>query len=193
MADAFTFDMRHGLDDLKKSLTRVERRVFPKAINAGLNKTVGSVRSTAVKAMAKETALKQKDVRGNIKMRRAGKHRQGRAMLEARGRPLNLIRFMTQSQIRSWMNSRRRPLRAKPWGKKRVYRRHVFIGNLGRTVFLRQGPGRRDIRGMWGPSIARELIRKAVLAAIDKRFDERWPIEIDRALNNELRKAGFRT
>ncbi len=189
---SFTFDMRHGLADLRKTLSRVERQALPKAVNAGLNKTVVSVRKAASKVMVGRLKLKSRDVKAGLDIKKAGKHRPGKAIIEARGRPVNIIRFMTPAQIRSALNSKKRIVKSKPWGKLRTYRRRVFIGNKGRTAFLREGPSRRDIRGMWGPSIARELIRKEALQAMDNQFDERWPIEIDRALNNELRKLGFR-
>lgn len=194
MAKSFALDVSHDLKDLRRTLNRYQRKALPKATLQGLNRAAASVRGAAVKTLARETGIKQKAVRAGIALRKANRNRLA-AVIEARGRPLNVIRFMTPAQIRTWVNSPKRPrppVRAKPWGKKRVYRRRVFIGNDGRTLFIREGPSRKSIRGLHGPSIGRELVRKAVTRAIDKQFRERFPIELGRALNNELRKQGWR-
>lgn len=191
--------VRHELKPLRQALTRMERRALPAATSAALNKAAASVRGAATKRLAAETKIKLSAVRAGITLHKANKLTLA-ARIEARGRPLNVIRFMTPGQIRTWLNSVRRPrppVHAKPWGIKRVYRRSVFIGNDGRTLFIREGKSRLSIRPLSGPSIGRELTAKtssgrAIRAVINRQFRERFPVEMSRALANELRKLGFR-
>ena len=188
------FSVKSTVAKTRRALTRYERRALPKAEQQALNRTTKSARSVAVKIMGKELGLKQKNARAGTKIISA---KPGRlvAGIEGRGRPINVIRTMTPAQISSWRNSPKRPrppLRAKPWKVKRVFRERVFIGNMGRTVFIRTGKARGAIRGLYGPSIANELIRKDVVAAVERRVGERFPVELRRALDNQLRKAGFK-
>lgn len=163
-------------------LSRVERQALPKAAQAGLNRAAASARAVAVKAIAAEAGMTQKNARAGVSLHKA---RLGNltAEIRARGRPLNLIRFGAKQLKKS--------VAAKPWGKRRTYKKRVFIGNQGRTVFIRDQVSGK-IRGMYGASVARELIRDPVADRAGKRFHERAPIEIKRALANEMRKAGYR-
>ena len=183
MAGSVEFSIRDDYKKMEKMLSDARRQALPKAAQAALNRAAGSAYSASVKAMARETGMKQKDIRAGVKLRKA---RMGNltAAIEGRGRPLNLIRFAAKQLKKS--------VKAKPWGKTRTYRQRVFIANQGRTVFIRDKETGK-IRGMYGASIARELVRETVSDWVDERFHERWPIEIERALNNEMRKLGFRT
>ena len=179
---SFTISVKHDIREVEKTLSRAQRKAVPDASRMALNRVAASVRSAAVKAIAAETGIKQKDVRAATTLRKAGRGRVLRAEIDARGRPLNLIRFGARQLKKS--------VSAKPWRRRRVYKRRVWVGNQGRTVFIREPGGK--IRGMYGPSIAREMIRDQVGKAIHARFAERWPIEFERALNLQLRKLGFK-
>ena len=184
-------------DDLAamaKTLTRIQREALPAAVVMALNRVGASTRAAAVKAMAEATGLKQKDIRDATSLRKASRGKET-VEIAARGRPVNMIRFLTAAGIASWLNAKRRPrrpIKAKPWGVPREYAARVFIGNQGRTVFIRDaGSKRKQIRGLWGPSIATELLRDATRGVAEKRFAERWPVEFARAMAQaERRVAG---
>jgi len=181
MAAGVKISVRHELRALSRDLKRVHRKHVEPAARAALNRTGGSVRSVAVKEVARESGIKQKDVRGAVKLDKARKGGPLRAEIQGRGRPLNLIRFAAR-QLKKGVS-------AKPWNKKRVYGRGAFIDNDGRTVFKRTGAGRLPIRGMYGASIATELVRDAVAAAVRKQFGERWPVEFKRAFEQAMKRG----
>jgi hypothetical protein len=179
-SSAKKINVSHDLARLTRDLTRFQRQVIPNATQMALNKVAASVRAEAVRELAKVTGLRQKDTRAATTLRKAHKGKPF-AEIVARGRPLNLIRFDAR-QLKKGVSAR-------PWGKRWLFKPRVFIANQGRTVFIRErGAGRLPIRGMFGPSIARELLRDEVMAAINRKFAERWPIEFERALNVQFRK-----
>lgn len=195
--DFMTLDVQHDLDRVRKELGHV-RNSIPIAMSAALNKTAAGVRTDAGKPLAKLTGLGVNAVKKAIKLRKAGPGHLT-AILEARARPLNMIRFMTGAQIRAWVGSKKRPrkplniggARKAPWGKPRKYARGaaVFIGNSGRTVFVRESKRRGDIRGMWGPSLPREMVNAEIRAAILMSKTRRWNVEINRAIKDAKARA----
>lgn len=191
-----TFEIRivDDLPELRRALPRAARRAMPTAVSQALNRVAPSMRKVAVRAMSTHTGIPQKDIRSRIVVHKAGKA-DLTARIEAKGRPLNVIRFMTTRAVSSWLSrspAKRKPISARPWGIKRTYSRRVFIGNQGRTLFIREGAGRMAIRGLAGPSIGRELVRKEVRGAMLLQFRQRWPVEFERAMNNQLRRLGWR-
>lgn len=189
-----TIRIDDDLAALRRDLTRAARKAMPTATSQALNRTGASMRKVAVKAMSKHTGIPQKDIRSRITL-----HKATRASLtvriEATGRPLNVIRFMDRRTVSSWLSrapSKRRVITAKPWGIKRTYSRRVFIGNQGRTLFIREGGTRMTVRGLAGPSIGRELVRDEVRDQVMAQFRLRWPRDFEAAMNNQLRRLGWR-
>lgn len=199
--DFMRLDVRHDLDRVKKELRHIQKTI-PAAMSAALNKTAAGVRTDAGGPLAKLTGLGVNTVKQAIKLRKASPG-QLMAILEARERPLNMIRFMSAGQKRAMASrSKKRGgkvlkiggARKAPWGKPREYKpgAAIFIGNSGRTVFVRESKRRGDIHGMWGPSLPREMVRGEIRAATLSSFRRRWNLEIDRAIAHELRKKGIK-
>lgn len=167
--------VKHELGDLQKELTKTRRVYIPKATARALNRTGQQVQSAAVKAIAADAGIKQKDARAAMKRGRATVIRQI-VEIVARGRPLNLIRFGARKT--------KKGISAAPWKKRRIFK-GAWIGNQGKTVFKRVGKERYPIRGVFGPGIAKsfEDARPKAFAA----FRERWPGNFRDALNSVMR------
>lgn len=152
-------------------------RLYERALNAALNKAATRARSRFVKKLARETGLKQKDIREFTTIR---KSRFGglTAIVEFNGRTLNLIRFNAKQF--------KKGVRAKPWGKFRMHE-GTFIANKGRTVFIRAGE-RLDIYPVFGPSIPREAAKDHVVTEIDTVMREDLP----KLLEAELKRLRSR-
>lgn len=161
-------------------MTRKQRKLLPKAAQAALNRTATTMRGTAVKSVAKQIGLKQKAVKGAIKLFKSTRLKLV-ATIQAIGRPLNLIRFAGPAETRAKARVRG-GVRAKAAGRFKTFR-GTFIGNAGRTVFRRLSKLRSHITGFTGGSIPATMAEEATKDAIQKKFAQRWPVEFGRAFD----------
>ena len=187
MAARFAISVEHDLVALKRSLKRTERKQLPKAAQAALNRAGRSTQGAGVKAAARELGLKQKAVKGALRFFQA---RLGRltATIKARGRDLNLIRFTTPGETRA-KAFKRGGVRAKARGVSKTHR-GTFIGFTGRgrgVVFRRLSKVRTHLESVSGGSVPRTFVSPNVKRAIDRKFAERWPVELKRALARFVR------
>lgn len=63
-------------------------------------------------------------------------------------------------------------VRAKVWGRLQTYRHTFIVDRLSSQVFVRTGRSRLPIRLVYGPSIAKELVKDQSLAAFEKTAKE---------------------
>jgi hypothetical protein len=157
-----------------------ERAVRQAAVRA-LNRTAQQVQTASVKAIARETGLKQKDVRVAMRRLRA-KPSNLVATVIATGKAVNLIRFTRQTRRAA---RRAGGVIANAWGRKRLYR-GTFIGNAGRTVFARTSKARLPIEPKYGPSVPRELAREYVAKFVRQTIRTSWPINFQSDLKYYL-------
>ena len=160
------------LDGAMKALDRLERELAPKAASAALNRVATSARAEAVREIARKSGLTQAEVRKHIDIVTANRGNL-EAQIIARPWSPNLIRFKARQTPQGVV--------ASPWRNKRVHK-HTFIGNQGRTVFVRQGKGRLPIKSVRGPSVKKEFLQGYAIKAMEKKVAERFGIEFDRAL-----------
>lgn len=166
-----------------REVSRWQREAVPKAAAHALNTTARQVQSAAVKELARETGLKQKDIRVALSRVRATWTRLQSEVI-ATGRAVNLIRFTRQSRAQA---RKAGGVRANAWGVSRLYR-GTFIGNLGRTVFKRAGKGRMPIRAVHGPSIPREMAREKVSRILRTVAETNWAENFARDLRYYLNR-----
>jgi len=155
--------------DLKRALKELGAKA-PPAIMRALNRTARTARTQAVREVAKEIRLKQKDVRPMIPVIPAtSKHLE--AKLVARGRPISLMRLGAR-QTKLGVVYRG------PGGP--VLIRSAFIRTMPHakrpSVWKRVRPSERRSRGAWsfnlpidkqlGPSVPGVVIQKGIFAGI---------------------------
>ena len=143
--------VKSDIKRLTRGLSTYQRRVIPAAANSALNKAGRKVKTIITRDLSKEMGLKQKDIKNEIKVRKSN-FRTLSVLITATGRRLNIIRYKAKQL--------KKALTAKPWNKKRKWRTG-FIGNKGRTAFLRL-PNKK-IKALSGPGIASEFIRRRAI------------------------------
>ena len=146
---ALSLSVKSNFKQLTKGLNRLERRIIPAAANSAINKAGTKVKTVIARDLSKEMGVKQSEVKKQIQMKKSN-FRTLTAKLIARGRRWNLIRFKAKEL--------KKVLVAKPWNRKRKYKTG-FIGNRGRTAFIRLSNNRKDIRPLRGPGMASEFVR----------------------------------
>lgn len=211
----FTVDIQKAMRDLSAA----HQRMVPAAASSALNRVATSARTTAVRTIRGETAIKASEVRKYISLRRASRANLV-AQITTKSHAPNLIRYGAREV--------KKGVSANAWGKRRIYR-DAFIGNAGRTVFSRVNPapatGKRRrigqhqrrahsrnrggttflvqahvvgtgprakktrIKALFGPSIRREFIRDKCNQAMMAVINSRWPVEFAREVKWRLDRA----
>ncbi len=164
------------------SWPKIQARVAKKALLKGMNRSSATIRTRAGREVAKEMGVKVRDVREATDLKRA-RRSDLTATITARGRPFNLIRFRARQSKRGAPG-----VRAKPWGQARFFP-GMWIGNNGRTVFVRTKRQGRNVRSAYGPGVANTFTKKVRTRAFRKLFADRFKIEFGRAYEFELSKA----
>jgi hypothetical protein len=166
--------------DISKALamlTSLERDLVPRAASAALNRVAVSARAVAVQEIARTTGLTQAEVRQRLDIRTANRNYLAASISAVPWSP-NLIRYAAR-QTKAGVS-------AAPWRNRRVHK-HTFIGNQGRTVFVREGKSRLPIKSVRGPSVPKEFMQGYAIKAMQARVAERFALEFDRALKQFMR------
>ena len=173
--------------DVSADFSQVERMfrhipsVVEKAAVRSLNRTRDNVDVIARRLIAKDMGISVKAVRAGMYKIKATRHKLV-AATEARGRPLNLIRFGAKK--------RNKGVSASAWGKRKIYK-GTFIGNQGRTVFSRTGESRLPIEAKWGPSIPKTMLQDYIIRAMQQTAGTQWQKNIARDLKFYLNRTRF--
>lgn len=172
-----------------KSIGPSIESMFKKAIQdnlqasvLGLNRTAKTVQSAAVKSIAADLGVKQKDVRQAIKIKRAT-FSKPEAVVEAKGKRIAAIDL--KPKPKKVTRPQRGPGVSFMFGKRRVLVPGAFIarvrGKLG--VWQRKGKDRWPSRHIRGPSIGWWFARKHIQRALGAVMRDRFPKEVTQALN----------
>jgi hypothetical protein len=187
-------DFRDIVFKLNKLPNDIQQRVIPAAVN----KVAAKASTEMTRSIAAEFNLKSSEIRGKLKLRRAQRNvAKWFATLEPvatsrRGGSLNVIRFMEKTVSLAEAKRRRKSgtqnqLRfqiLKKGGKKTIT--GAFIGNNGRTVFVRTGKERLPIRAVQTIGIGQMFNTNRVKSRVLDRINTELPIEMDRAINAAL-------
>ena len=177
--------VKHNIKEMTKTLNRRQRKELPKVITTALNKTVASVKVRVAKDITKATGITAGVVKRGLDVDKANRTTRT-ATITAATRTPNLIRFATQAAIRTY---RKGPgLKAKAWSKKARVFPHVFVGNSGRTAFVRQSKNRLDIVPVRGPSIPRAMVSAKIAKRTRKWIPARWKRTFTHEFNRKFGK-----
>lgn len=186
-------------------LDGIRRDLRPKVIQPALNKIADKVKADLARAIPAEFNVKAAEVRSAVDVRRA---RTG--SLEAvvtifgskskRGRSMNLIHFLAAVQAvgRAFKvrgaKGKKSDLAAlqkqlgflikKGGGLKKV--EGAFLGNKGRTVFMRVGKDRLPIKPVQVIGFAQMFKSRKIESRILETIAREMPVEIDRAIKMVL-------
>ncbi len=175
-----------------KELERVEKMLsnvpqgMEKATSSAINRTLQMTRTSATRKVRETYDIKAKDVRGTIKMNRAGKSNLQGAMI-SRGGAIPLMKFKINP-------SKPNPKRRKPvfasvkrsgGNIKSAFVAEMDSGHTG--VFERVGKARFPIRELYGPSSPQMIGEETIIEEIQ---EEAQDIMIKRLSHEAVRLLG---
>lgn len=139
------------------------KRIFMRALNRG-----GDQGRTQVKrSLVRQTGIKYGLIHKAVETIRAHPGRLAYT-LSATGSETNLYLFDAQQK--------KRGVRAAPWNKRRIFKSTFIVDAYGGKVYKRTGANRGPIEQLWGPNIARELVREPTI----NEWHKVGPFVIDR-------------
>ena len=198
-----------GIAEVQRRIGRLPGELQGKAVSAAINKTAQKARAEINRAIPQEYAVKADEVRSAISLRSAsGSNLQ--AVIDIfgsksrRGRSANMIRFLAVAvaagasfKTRGAVGIKKKDIAAikrqlgfkirRAGGLKKI--EGAFIGNKGRTVFIRTGDARLPIEPVqvigFSQMFNARKIRDRVMAKVDKDLLD----EVDRAIKAVLARA----
>lgn len=190
-----------GVEAVKRMLDKLPQELRDKAIRPALNKVAEKARAEINRAIPQEFAVKASEVRNAVEIRKARGDK-----LEAvisvfgssskRGRSMNMIRFLAAVQAagqafkvrggkltkadRAALQKQLGFLIKKGGGIKKI--EGAFIGNKGRTVFMREGKGRLPIKPVQVIGFSQMFNSKRISSRVMQKINNDLPVEVDRAI-----------
>lgn len=194
-----------GIPELKRKLESLSGAQMKSALNAAINKTAAKGQTEIKRAITERYNIKANEVRNSMSLRSSKT-----ATLEAeisifgstkkRGRSLNMIHFVEQKVTLSEARKRAKKgtlnqLRfrvIKGMGLKTIngssdLKNGAFIGNKGRTVFMRTGRARLPIVPVQVIGVGQMFNFKPINARIKKKIETEFNIEVNRAVDGKLK------
>jgi minor tail protein Z (GPZ) len=190
--------IKNDFKDVAKQLSRLQTKVQQKVVPAALNKVAKKAKTEMTRAITSEFAIKADEVRSRLRILRAGKSfDKWAASLDPfaknkRGRSLNLIRFLEKSVSLSEGKKRKKAgsqgdlrFQIKRIGGKKIIK-GAFIGNRGRTVFIREGDERLPIKALSTIDVPQMFNTRRINDRVVAKIRRELLIEMDRAINAVL-------
>ena len=184
--------------DVQRAYRALQVDVRDKAMSAALNRTITKGRAEMVRAITAEYAIRASDVRAQLHLRKAARQRL-EAELEAFGRrrgrrSRNVILFGAREVKGKGKAVRVRFRGARGWATRMVRKGGgvsikikrggprklipgAFIGNQGRTVFIRTGTARLPIRGAETVDVPQMFNTRAINARVVRHMERELPKE----------------
>ncbi len=181
-------DIRSDLRRVDQQLAALQSGVRDRVIGAALNKTIAKGKSEMSRQIRSEFNIKAGDVNAQLRVRRASAQNGNLlATLQAFGRrrgqrSRNVMLFRAR-QTRQGVTVQIK----KSGGRKLIA--HAFIGNNGRTVFIREGSARLPIKPVETIDVPQMFNTRRINAAVVKKMQREFSIELDRAFSALARRA----
>jgi len=187
-------EVQHNFGDIAKRLQQLQDDIRDKAVSRALNKVAEGARGRMATEVSKEYRITKREVNENLQTMRASP-KAGKAFMSAKlyavprkkGRGFNMIRFITGQQVKGGWGKRQLKLQVKRSGFKSQIT-GAFIGNQGRTVFVRTGKGRLPIKAVTTIDVPQMFNTRRVNARVRDYINERMPIVLQQEINFVTRK-----
>lgn len=197
-----------GLESVKRTLEKIPREMRDKAIAPAINKVAEKARAEINRAIRQEFAVKADEVRNAIEIRKARRDKLEAVIsifgsAKKRGRSLNMIHFLAAVQAagRAFKVRGRKLTKAdiaalqgqlgflikKAGGIKKI--EGSFIGNKGRTVFMRTGKARLPIKPVQVIGFSQMFNTKRISSRVMQKISDDLPVEVDRAIQMLISKG----
>ncbi|MDA8092336.1 MAG: phage tail protein [Betaproteobacteria bacterium] len=157
-------------------------------MTAAINKTGDKARAEMTRQITSEFSIKARDVRAQLILRRASVKGAGFvAELEAFGRrggkrSMNVIHFRARQTAQGVT------VQIKKTGGRKLLK-HAFIGNQGRTVFMRAGKQRLPIQAVETIDVPQMFNTRRINTAVLAKIKRELPVEFERALSMLARRG----
>jgi len=186
MSNGFSLDVQADFKEVEKMLKHLDKKIITQATTTTLNRVAKSVQSLAVKLLAKDIGLKQKEVRKYVTVRKANWNNLY-SSVEANGKRVP-VHKLSAKQTKSGVTYRGQD------GK----RRHIpgaFIQTIRVDgvpgAYKRKGKERFPVVFLRTVSIPHVFIQDAINKALLQVAQERWNKEFPHQVNYRLKKAGY--
>ena len=198
-----------GIADVKRQLAGLQSNIKDKVLSAALNKTAAKAQTEVNRAIRDEYIVKADEVRSALSLRKANRETLTAAIdifgsKSKRGRSANMIHFLAAAQAagvafttRGAVGVKKKDLAAigkqlgfkvkRGSGLKQI--RGAFLGNRGRTVFMREGKERLPIKPVQVIGFSQMFSSKKISKRVMDKVDKDLIVEVDRALKMVLERG----
>lgn len=179
-------DIRHNFKDVQKSLDNMQAEVRDRALASAVNKTVDQAKTQMIRQITAEYMVSAAYVRERLKVKRAS-FRQGQFLIQAvldgsGNKPsANIIAFIEKSVSMAQAKKRQKAgtlkqlfVKVKRGGPTKPLG-PAFIGNKGRTVFVREGKDRLPIKPVQTINIRQMFNQRKINATVVRMMTEKFP------------------
>jgi hypothetical protein len=203
-----------GIDGVRGSLRRLQSDLRDKALAMAINKTAAKAQTEITRAVTEEFAISRDEVRNSMYLRPATTKRQYEVeaviqifgSAKRKGRSLNVSHFLEKSITLA--EARRRNKRGALYAQGKGGRlfpilgfkfkrgggvKHIdgaFIGNKGRTVFVRVGKGRLPIKPVQMIGVSQMFSSRRIHYRVLAKIKADLEVEVRRAVEALLAKRG---
>lgn len=189
-----TVSLKADFKNVQQSLDRLSSDLQKRVVPAALNKVAAKAKTEMKQQIASEYNLKSATVADRLRVIKAGRElSKWVAVLDPfaskRGRSLNLINFLENKTTLAKAKKRAKAgtLNQLHFQIKRVGGQKIvsgaFIGNAGRTVFVRTTGDRLPIKPLSTIDVPQMFNTKRIQAAVVKRIEAEMQVEFTRAIN----------
>lgn len=195
-----TISISHNFPEIQKQLSQLSASVGSRTMVKALNTTVGQGKVQMAKQITQEYRVSSAEIKKRLEVSRAsskgGTYRfeaSLSATKKAKGRSMNLIAFETGALTK---RTAKKIGRANAVGQlgfqiKRGGGRKVipgaFIGNQGRTVFIRTGKGRLPIKPVNTIDIPQMFNTRRINQVVRQVMLDRFPANFQRELRSIIK------
>lgn len=195
-----TISIRNNFPAIARQLDALSADIANKAMVRALNKTVDQGKTEMARKISSEYRIGVGDAKRRLSVSRASAKGALRfaatlmATSKGKGRSMNLIAFVTKGKV-SKASAKRQgkaslagqlQFQIKRTGGKKVIS-GAFIGNKGRTVFIRQGKDRMpiesintiDVPRMFNARRINSVVRQIILDKFKSNFDRELRVVIE--------------
>ena len=183
--------IKHNFPAVQKQLDNLQKDIARQATSSALNKTIAQAKTAMSREIRDEFNISAAKVNESLTITRAsasGGEVRMQASLQSprrRGRSLNLINFMERSTTMAQARKRGKAgtlnqlfVQIKKKGGKKALG-SAFIGNKGRTVFVRTGKSRLPIKALQTVDVASMFNTKRVNAKVVQMMVDKFPTIFD--------------
>lgn len=201
-----------GLDEVQKQIGRLSSEMQQgKALSAAINKVASKAQVEIRRTVTERYQIRADEVRGslNLQSARSGNPADITAIinifgsLSKKGRSLNMAHFLAAVQAAG----RAVKVRGAKGTKKQLAALEkqigfaikrgggiktipgAFVGNKGRTIFMRTGPGRLPIKPVQVIGVSQMFSSKAIVNRIMDKITADMDVEVKRAVDMILERA----